>query len=330
MGYCTAFRINFSTEPANLQQVVTKNFTQAWAELMHQRIAVIFAAGYLRPGFRHKADLTCFSRLHALPSSFPSCASKEVNMNLTSIPALQDNYIWTLNDDSGRCLIVDPGEAGPVLRAIKQNHWQPQAILLTHHHYDHVGGVEELLVHHPDLIVYGPQETCDKGANNLIGDGDHIEVLGLDFTIIATPGHTLGHISYFSKPYLFCGDTLFSAGCGRLFEGTAKQMFESFQKLNELPDDTLICCAHEYTLSSLTFSHHIYPQEAEITRYYHEIKELRAKNGITLPTKLAHERIINVFLRTKDVELQRLISQDTAQLTECQTFAILREKKDSF
>ncbi|WP_048697011.1 hydroxyacylglutathione hydrolase [Erwinia piriflorinigrans] len=251
-------------------------------------------------------------------------------MNLTSIPALQDNYIWTLNDDSGRCLIVDPGEAAPVLRAITQNHWQPQAILLTHHHHDHVDGVAELLSHYPDLTVYGPQETGDKGANTLIGDGDRVRVLGLDFTIIATPGHTLGHISYFSEPYLFCGDTLFSAGCGRLFEGTAKQMFESFQKLNQLPDDTLVCCAHEYTLSNLAFSHALYPQDAEIDRYYHEIKELRSKNGITLPTKLEHERKINIFLRTKDVELQRLISQYPAQLAEWEIFATLREKKDSF
>lgn len=152
-------------------------------------------------------------------------------MNLTSIPALQDNYIWTLNDDSGRCLIVDPGEAGPVLRAIKQNHWQPQAILLTHHHYDHVGGVEELLVHHPDLIVYGPQETCDKGANNLIGDGDHIEVLGLDFTIIATPGHTLGHISYFSKPYLFAGTPYFQQAAAGFSKGLQNRCLSHFRNL---------------------------------------------------------------------------------------------------
>lgn len=251
-------------------------------------------------------------------------------MNLTSIPALQDNYIWTINDDTGRCLIVDPGEAAPVLRAITQNQWQPQAILLTHHHQDHVGGVAELVARYPDLIVYGPLETHDKGANTLVSEGDHIHFLGLDFTVIATPGHTLGHISFFSKPYLFCGDTLFSAGCGRLFEGTAKQMFDSIQKLNKLPGDTLVCCAHEYTLSNLTFSHTIYPQDREITRYYHEIKELRSKNGITLPTKLEHERKINIFLRTKDVELQGLISKETAHLAEWEVFATLREKKDSF
>ncbi|MDI6955489.1 hydroxyacylglutathione hydrolase, partial [Pantoea sp. Pa-EAmG] len=182
-------------------------------------------------------------------------------MNLTSIPALQDNYIWTLNDEQGRCLIVDPGEARPVLEKIRANHWQPQAILLTHHHHDHVGGVSELLEHYPQLEVYGPQETADKGARTILSDGDEFTLLGLNFRVIATPGHTLGHISYFSSPYLFCGDTMFSGGCGRLFEGTAQQMFESFQALNQLPADTLICCAHEYTLSNMKFAAAILPHD---------------------------------------------------------------------
>lgn len=251
-------------------------------------------------------------------------------MNLTSIPALQDNYIWTLNDDTGQCLIVDPGDAAPVIRMIEQNQWQPVAILLTHHHHDHVGGVAELVSRYPDLVVYGPEETRVKGAKIIVSEGDIVSVLGRDFTIYATPGHTLGHISYFSFPYLFCGDTLFSGGCGRLFEGTPEQMFHSFHKLNKLPGETLVCCAHEYTLSNLTFAHTLYPQEPEIARYYREIKELRAKNGITLPTKLALERKINVFLLTQDTELQKQIGIDTTPQHEWQVFAALREKKDSF
>jgi len=251
-------------------------------------------------------------------------------MNLTSIPALQDNYIWTLNNNRGECLIVDPGEAAPVLAALEKNQWQPQAILLTHHHHDHVGGVKELVKKYPNLVVYGPGETQDKGAGQIVGEGDKVAVLGLEFSIYLTPGHTLGHISYFSFPYLFCGDTMFSGGCGRLFEGTAEQMFISFQKLNTLPEETLVCCAHEYTLSNLKFAHTLLPQDAEINRYYRKIKELRVKNNVTVPSTLACERKINVFLRTQDIELQKIIGYKTSPLHEWQVFATLREKKDRF
>jgi len=251
-------------------------------------------------------------------------------MNLTSIPAFQDNYIWMLNDASGRCLIVDPGEATAVMQTLSQNQWQPVAILLTHHHHDHVGGVAEILAQYPNVTVYGPEETRHKGTTHIVSEGQIIDILGLSFTIFATPGHTLGHISYFSFPYLFCGDTLFSGGCGRLFEGTAKQMFESFQKLNSLPGDTLVCCAHEYTLSNLTVSHALYPQQKEIEHYLHKINELRLKNHSSLPTKLEIERKINIFLMTQDTELQKLIGFETSPQHEWQVFAALRKRKDNF
>ncbi|MCW6032380.1 hydroxyacylglutathione hydrolase [Pantoea sp. JK] len=251
-------------------------------------------------------------------------------MNLISIPALQDNYIWTLIDDDNKCLIVDPGEAQPVLDKIRANHWQPVAILLTHHHHDHVGGVDELLQHYPDLMVFGPQETADKGAKRIVAEGDEFAVLGLNFRVIATPGHTLGHISYFSSPYLFCGDTMFSGGCGRLFEGTAEQMFESFQKLNQLPADTLVCCAHEYTLSNMKFAAAILPHDPKILARYQQIKDLRAENRITLPTKLALEREINLFLRTQDTDLKKALGTNVSSSALWQTFAVLREKKDRF
>lgn len=251
-------------------------------------------------------------------------------MNLNSIPAFQDNYIWVLSDDANRCLIVDPGEAAPVLRAIEENNWHPEAIFLTHHHADHVGGVAELRQRFPHIEVYGPAETQDKGTTRVVTEGDKVSVLGHEFCIIATPGHTLGHICFFNMPYLFCGDTMFSGGCGRLFEGTATQMYQSLKKISELPDDTLICCAHEYTLSNMKFALSILPHDLFINEYYREVKGLRAKNQKTLPVTLKNERRNNIFLRTDDADFIDEISKETKLLQPSERFAWLRAKKDNF
>jgi len=251
-------------------------------------------------------------------------------MNLNSISAFQDNYIWVLSNDDGRCVIVDPGEAEPVLKAIEQNQWQPEAILLTHHHHDHVGGVAAICAKFPHLVVYGPAETQNKGTTRVVKDGEKILILGLEFSVIATPGHTSGHISYFSFPYLFCGDTMFSGGCGRLFEGTPSQMFQSFKKIDALPEDTLICCAHEYTLANMKFAMHILPEDTAIQEYYRKVNELRAKNQKTLPVTLKNERKINLFLRTDDVDLVKKIKEETNMLQPEDCFAWLRSKKDDF
>ncbi|MFH7829044.1 hydroxyacylglutathione hydrolase [Kluyvera chengduensis] len=251
-------------------------------------------------------------------------------MNLNSIPAFQDNYIWVLNDETGRCLIVDPGDAAPVLEAIKANNWHPEAILLTHHHNDHAGGVAELVRSYPNIDVYGPEETHNKGATKIVADGDHIHILNQDFHVLATPGHTLGHICFYSAPWLFCGDTLFSGGCGRLFEGTPTQMYQSLQSINTLPEETLICCAHEYTLSNMKFALSVLPHDLFINEYYREVKELRAKKQMTLPTTLKKERQINLFLRTDDIDLINEINKETKLLQSEQRFAWLRSKKDNF
>ncbi|WKW38667.1 hydroxyacylglutathione hydrolase [Enterobacter mori] len=251
-------------------------------------------------------------------------------MNLISIPAFQDNYIWVLVDDDRRCIIVDPGESTPVLQAIEENGWHPQAILLTHHHNDHVGGVPDLVAAFPHLVVYGPAETQDKGTTQVVEEGENILILGYEFSVFATPGHTSGHLCFYSKPYLFCGDTLFSGGCGRLFEGTPAQMYQSLQKINALPDDTLICCAHEYTLGNMKFAVSILPDDLAILDYYQKVKELRAKNQKTLPVILKNEREINLFLRTDDIDLINKINQETKLQQPEQRFAWLRSKKDNF
>ena len=251
-------------------------------------------------------------------------------MNLNSISAFQDNYIWVLNDQTGRCLIVDPGEAAPVLDAIDRHGWQPEAILLTHHHHDHVGGVADLHRRFPNLIVYGPEETRNKGTTKIVADGDRIRVLDQEFHVFATPGHTSGHVCFYSAPWLFCGDTLFSGGCGRLFEGTPAQMYRSLQHINSLPEETLICCAHEYTLSNMTFALSVLPHDLFINEYYREVKELRAKKQITLPTTLKKERQINLFLRTDDIDLINEINKETKLLQSEERFAWLRAKKDNF
>ena len=251
-------------------------------------------------------------------------------MNLNSISAFQDNYIWVLSQQNGECLIVDPGEAAPVVAAIEDNGWQPQAILLTHHHHDHVGGVAELVRRYPGVTVYGPEETRAKGATRIVADGDRIELFGSEFSVFSTPGHTLGHVCYFSHPYLFCGDTLFSGGCGRLFEGTPAQMYQSFEKIRALPDDTIVCGAHEYTLANMKFSASLFPHDRAINDYYNEVKGLRAKKQKTLPVILKNERKINVFLRVNDIDLIKQFPEETKMQQPEQRFAWLRSKKDDF
>lgn len=251
-------------------------------------------------------------------------------MNLISVPARSDNYIWLLYDEQHRCLIVDPGEAQPVLQALATHGLTPTAILLTHHHDDHVAGVSPLIQAYPALPVYGPKETEKCGATHIVGDGDHIQLLNSDFSVFSVPGHTLGHVSYYGVPFLFCGDTLFSAGCGRIFEGTPKQMFESIEKISKLPDDTLICCAHEYTLSNLEFAHTILPEDDKITSYLLEIRQLRSKSQSSLPTTLGLERQINLFLRCHDDDIKRKILKESENIENWQVFAQLRSKKDSF
>ncbi|MFP1723976.1 hydroxyacylglutathione hydrolase [Lonsdalea quercina] len=251
-------------------------------------------------------------------------------MNLISVPALKDNYIWLLCNRQKQCVIVDPGEAAPVLTALDEQRLTPIALLLTHHHQDHVGGVKALVERFPHIDIYGPQETSRSGTTHIVKEDDKLTLLNSEFSIFSVPGHTAGHIAYYSAPYLFCGDTLFSAGCGRIFEGTPEQMFESVSKLNQLPDETLVCCAHEYTVSNLEFAHGLWPEEPTIADYLLKVRQLREKGLQTVPTSLGFERNINLFLRCHDTDLQRKIFKDVSTRGDWQTFAQLRAMKDHF
>lgn len=251
-------------------------------------------------------------------------------MDLIALPALQDNYIWLLINPQHQCLIVDPSTAAPVLPYLAAHGLTPTAILLTHHHHDHVGGVAEIVRTYPELPVYGPAETQGLGCTQVVNDHDTLSLLGLPISVMALPGHTLGHVGYYCAPYLFCGDTLFSAGCGRLFEGTPQQMFDSLQRIMSLPDDTLVCCAHEYTESNLRFARHVLPQNQTIETYQQHVALLRSKQQPTLPSTLRIEREINPFLCCYNNDLQRNVGFSTQPNEIWQVFACLRDMKDHF
>ena len=230
-------------------------------------------------------------------------------MNLIALPAFDDNYIWMLHDGR-RAIVVDPGDAQPVRTALEVDGLELAAILVTHHHPDHVGGVDDLR----DLLVglvYGPaHESIPRPFEPLHG-GQCIEVMGQRFEILDVPGHTAGHVAYFNRstegaePILFCGDTLFSAGCGRLFEGSPVQMHASLSQLAALPDATRVCCAHEYTESNLRFAAAVEPDNKAVTEYALACRQLRAAGRSTLPSSIGRERQINPFMRCAEASVQQ-------------------------
>ncbi len=255
-------------------------------------------------------------------------------MNLIPLPAFTDNYLWLLHDGQ-RALVVDPGDAQPVQDALQRLGLQLAAILLTHHHADHTGGVDALR-NATGAPVYGPaHETLPEPVLRL-GEGDTARVLGLDFQVIDVPGHTAGHIAYYcpdidGTPLVFCGDTLFSAGCGRLFEGTPAQMLDSLDKLAALPGNTRVCCTHEYTLSNLKFALAVEPGNAHLQRYASECQDKRAQQQPTLPTSVALELRINPFLRSRESAVRASARQFDARAdSDVAVFAALREWKNQF
>jgi hydroxyacylglutathione hydrolase len=256
-------------------------------------------------------------------------------MNLIPLPAFQDNYLWLLHDGQ-RALVVDPGDAGPVRACLARHRLQLEAILVTHHHPDHVGGVDELR-DATGAQVYGPARERIPEPLVRLSEGDRIEVLGLPFDVLDVPGHTAGHIAYYcphldGAPLLFCGDTLFSGGCGRLFEGTAGQMAASLAKLAALPGPTRVCCTHEYTLGNLKFATVVEPGNAQLIHYRQQCEERRSRGEPTLPSTIEVENGINPFLRTREPEIARAAhAYNAADETDpVAVFAALRQWKNEF
>lgn len=255
-------------------------------------------------------------------------------MHLIPIPAFDDNYLWLLHDGK-RALVVDPGDAGPVLRALDEHALQLESILVTHHHADHTGGVDALR-EATGAQVWGPAtERIPKPYTHLNGGGT-AHALGLDFQVIDVPGHTAGHIAYYTqdvngKPLLFCGDTLFSGGCGRLFEGTPAQMLASLDKLAALPADTVVCCTHEYTLSNLRFAMAVEPGNADLAAYQARCISLREQGLPTLPSSMAQELRINPFLRTRQATIMAAARHfDASARDDTTVFAAIRQWKNQF
>jgi hydroxyacylglutathione hydrolase len=256
-------------------------------------------------------------------------------LEVSPLRAFSDNYLWLIRAPADRhsAVVVDPGDAGPVEAALGKDRLALRAILVTHHHPDHVGGVQALAARH-GATVFAPARERMPCEVRPLDDGDVVSLadLGLEFRVMAVPGHTLGHLAYQGHGVLFCGDTLFSAGCGRLFEGTPAQMLGSLDRIAALPDDTRIYCAHEYTLSNLRFAAAVEPANVDVLETLEAVRELRARDGITLPSTLGRERRINPFLRCREPAVRAAAEAHAGMPLPgpVDVFATVRAWKDGF
>lgn len=262
-------------------------------------------------------------------------------INVNAIAAFNDNYIWVITkENSQQAILVDPGDANVCINYLEQHQLQLAAILLTHRHQDHIGGVEQLIswqktqpIPQEKLAIYGPSNEytpCFTQVTEL--ETITITSLALTINVLDLPGHTKGHIGFLIGQHLFCGDTLFSAGCGRLFDGTAEQLFHSLKKLASLPEDTQVYCAHEYTLANSEFALSLDKNNNALQAFHQQTTLLRNANKSTLPSNIKTERQINPFLRCFDNNIKTALEtiNNTSLATELEVFVALRKYKDSY
>ncbi len=222
-------------------------------------------------------------------------------LQVHGLEAFDDNYIWVIREDSGHVAVVDPGDAGPVIAYLGQEQLSLSAILITHKHYDHVGGIAELKSSFPDAVVFGPVNEPVQGLDFRLHAGKPVAIPGMQFSpqVMDVPGHTEGHIAYQANGMVFCGDTLFACGCGRVFTGSMQQLHASLQKLAELPPSTKIYCAHEYTQDNIGFAKWVEPDNSDLLARERAVNEARSNQLPTVPSELATELATNPFLRTR-------------------------------
>lgn len=255
------------------------------------------------------------------------------NTKVVAIPAFNDNYIWCIHNNKD-AVVVDPGDATPVLNYLKKNELNLDGVLITHHHHDHTGGILKLASANTSLVVYGPSGGHIKGITHPLINGDTatFPTMNIELSVIDVPGHTLDHIAYCGHNVLFCGDTLFSAGCGRLFEGTPEQMLHSLNKLAALPDHTIVYCTHEYTAANVVFALAVEPDNQALNNYSKWVSETRSNNIPTLPTTISEQKAINPFLRAHKPSVKVSAEAYTNQKlnSDVAVFTEVRRWKDSF
>jgi len=250
------------------------------------------------------------------------------NLHIIPIPAFEDNYIWLLHNKCD-AVVVDPGDATPVLAALKKHALNLTAILITHHHSDHIDGVEEILKQYV-VPVYAPTYERYPFEHTALSDGDqfHLSEIDLSFDVLWLPGHTLGHIAYVNDLNLFCGDVLFGAGCGRLFEGTPEQMLASLNRLKKLSPDTNVFCTHEYTTKNINFALTLEPDNQALRDRKHVVAQLRKNNEASLPTTIALELKTNPFLRCNQKTI--IENSQADRHDELSVFSRIRTKRNHY